>query len=1617
MKKLSLLLVLLLFAVLGVRSQTNVVLPYTQDFSSLSSGNTTTANGSPTAVTTMPLGIDSVYFAYEAGGAIRIGDTANIEGGFLTRPINTGAAVLIKVTLKYVVLPEAVASSNRTAYLVVTYGGDNGFFPLKKIRHSWPVTAADFKTLTFYLSTSSTPSPLKIMTSSSSSFSLQTSVFIDDLSIEYACKVPDSLKITDIMTNSAKLSFHEYDDSVTSWQYVIDTITKLHTPDPSTLTPVTISSKSNIILSGLQENMGYQVFVRSMCPTGAPTDWSEAIEFKTECSPVSTIIEDFNSYQTALEEGGSFARIIPDCWKTITPKNNGIYPKLYKPSTSYYGYNSVAMVFSGKSPLYAILPKIDTPLNGIILKFKLDKTDQRGGIFQVGYMSDPKDASTFTAVANLNNTEYRKMVEKHVIFTNVDDNSGANRYIAFRYGDVGGVVQPGNCEYVVDDIEVSPAPSCLPVSNLAISNITSNSAEATFESSASSWEYILSTNGEINPDTVSASNRIAITTKNIALSNLNMNTQYNIWVRATCDSNDNSFWSSIAFRTECSAAKKGWSDDFSSANEDTHIPYCWTRVLEKDNSTSIYPEVTSISAYGKGKGLQFYTKGKSVLMMATPIFDEDLSRMQASFWLKNDEGSNPATFEVGVLKDLSDTSTFVAIERIERDNELWEYYDIPLTTAPSTHKYIALRMTNNNRKSANYFFDEIKVDTIPSCRRVKNAKAFFIGKDTVKITFDSSAAAWQYALTDNININSAEGLTAVDIANDTIAIGNLQPGKPYKVWLRSRCDSNTYSLWSMQPITFITACGEVSKGWKESFDISDANSNPYCWTKIKSYSSYPKVSAREGYLNKGSLMFMIGGKNNQGATNLVASPKFFDADTLSNMVVSFWLRFTNVSNLSKFEVGVMSDITDENSFMSLKDVTPTTTNWTMFEEALANVPSNYHYIAFRMTKTSQTGSPEYYLDDIEVNKNASCARPKDVAAHNIGTNTADISWLIGGSEVRWSLEYKKASSSNWTRVDNVAASSYTISGLEANTSYNARVRAVCSPLDSSLWTYYTTFKTLCNIDSLPFVEDFSSSSSYVFPPSECWGVYSAKASDIFAGGTMSQTSKQWTFSDNNRGIDSKKAIVNIHGTAVKSWLVTPVFAIDTNSNLEFDVAYTKNNSAEVADTSGIDDKFMVVISDDAGATWKSENAIVWSNDGQPTGAFSLNGIPNIPTPISIPLSQYIGKNIKIGFYVESTRKNADNDLHLDNIKVLKMSIVPPTVETLDATDITDHSATLNKNVIQGTYPIDDQDQGFVYQKVEVAGALMTRIQNAHITGLTSGTKYKFWAYAIVEGEEYVGEVKTFTTLGVAPPKPTVTTGEATNVGYTTATLNSTIVADPSEPTTQRGWKYRKSSDTTWLISFVPNLTDLTHDTEYSFRAFASTANYPIVEGSTLTFKTKRHSAPTVKTKEAVIINCNEAKLGMNIAMGSETDIIEKGWWYRKVGEVDWINTKVDHVKGLFQNTNYEFYAYVVTQNYPHNYGDTLRFTTPVCTNIDGVEYRLNIYPNPANEQVTVYVDNLQNGAEVRIVDMLGKTVGSYSIAGGDNKVDIDLSALAEGVYLVRIVSDNNIATERLIINR
>ena len=86
-----------------------------------------------------------------------------------------------------------------------------------------------------------------------------------------------------------------------------------------------------------------------------------------------------------------------------------------------------------------------------------------------------------------------------------------------------------------------------------------------------------------------------------------------------------------------------------------------------------------------------------------------------------------------------------------------------------------------------------------------------------------------------------------------------------------------------------------------------------------------------------------------------------------------------------------------------------------------------------------------------------CDKPETFVVDNITAYGADFTWT---SEVgNYTFEYKKASESDWTVVDQLTATTYSLSDLESNTAYNARVKAVC---DAGLESGYKTvsFTTL-----------------------------------------------------------------------------------------------------------------------------------------------------------------------------------------------------------------------------------------------------------------------------------------------------------------------------------------------------------------------------------------------------------------------------------------------------------------------------------------------------------------------------------------------------------------------------
>jgi hypothetical protein len=86
---------------------------------------------------------------------------------------------------------------------------------------------------------------------------------------------------------------------------------------------------------------------------------------------------------------------------------------------------------------------------------------------------------------------------------------------------------------------------------------------------------------------------------------------------------------------------------------------------------------------------------------------------------------------------------------------------------------------------------------------------------------------------------------------------------------------------------------------------------------------------------------------------------------------------------------------------------------------------------------------------------------------------------------------------------------------------------------------------------------------------------------------------------------------------------------------------------------------------------------------------------------------------------------------------------------------------------------------------------------------------------------------------------------------------------------------------------------------------------------------------------------------------------------------------------------------------------------------DNDEFGLVVFPNPGDEQSTVLFDAENENCSVVIFNNLGQVVFTreFGILSGRQRIEVDLSAFANGLYHVRIQSGQKTATSQLVIAR
>ena len=356
-----------------------------------------------------------------------------------------------------------------------------------------------------------------------------------------------------------------------------------------------------------------------------------------------------------------------------------------------------------------------------------------------------------------------------------------------------------------------------------------------------------------------------------------------------------------------------------------------------------------------------------------------------------------------------------------------------------------------------------------------------------------------------------------------------------------------------------------------------------------------------------------------------------------------------------------------------------------------------------------------------------------------------------------------------------------------------------------------------------------------------------------------------------------------------------------------------------------------------------EMGICWNT--QPTPIVEDNKRATKDTAISLEIKD-LQPNTQ--YYVRAYATNKVGVAYSEEYEFTTYAL--PEIKTEQITNIQLTTALLN-----GTLLFNGNDttaiKGFCWGTNEVP-----TLENNHIEIDTTSATYTYRLSNLIDETQYYvrayaqnkigivyGESKLFTTQSALPP--TVSTKEATNVEYHTATITADVISDGGADVTERGICYstaeNPTTESTKIISgkgtgsYTINLSNLQDSTTYYVRAYAINKK-GIAYGEQKSFMTKGYMLPTITTANPTNVEYTSATVGGNISSDGGASVTECGICYSTTENPAIESNKIVSGKGtgsytinltdLQDSTTYYVRAYAINKK-GIAYGEQKSFMT------------------------------------------------------------------------------------------
>lgn len=982
-----------------------------------------------------------------------------------------------------------------------------------------------------------------------------------------------------------------------------------------------------------------------------------------------------------------------------------------------------------------------------------------------------------------------------------------------------------------------------------------------------------------------------------------------------------------------------------------YLPECWSGLLRGNVAESA---MISVIDYESESGMNSVMLNNDTSATSADIIlvSPNVSNLSAgTHRLKFSAMSNSGTsLQIGTIGS-SPTAPFEVLQEVALAGGFSEY-SVNFASYQGTNSHIAIRL-NAAATYSSALLDDIRWETNPLCPDVTDIIVPVVGYDRVTVSWFEGG--------DETNWNVVYGTSSVtdpnvlensiEVEGDaTATLTELEANTFYKVWVRSVCGNNN-GAW-IGPTIFETGCMPTAV-LNEHFDTTDLDALPECWSSILRGSSLSE-----------SAHVRVSASTVKSAPNAVVLYNSSSDTTGDNDVI---LVSPTLSNLSagthrlKFfakgagalEIGTLSSNNDEAVFTFYKDVVTTAALTEYTVDFTDNISSDL-FIGIRHNTANEYAN--IAIDNLRWEVVPPCADVTSITVPTVTVDSATIAWTPASDEQEWDIVYATSEVSP-EGLEPVSPSptspSFTLQDLDENTTYYAWVRSICLE-GTGAWIGPVRFTTPClAVDAIN--ENFDGVTMPVMP--SCW-------SAILRGATLDESAYIGTTENDIHSGPNALAMGNADSDTDGA---DDIIAVSPNLTNLGDATHRLRFYAK----GDVSIQVGTLSSNTADAVFTSLHTVASTDT---------------PTEFVLDFTGYSGPDTYIG--IRHNGAYSYTSVFLDNI-VWEESPACPDVTNIVLEDAALYSAIVSWSpntqtaweVVTGAATITDPNT--IAEVISVSDSPELVIEE-----LEPATSYKVWIRSVC-GEDkgnWIGPLSFKTTClpallfsegfesAAVPELPgcwtSILRGEQLSSESYIRTVDD-IAASGTHSVSLYSYTYDEGNDIILVSPNLGNLSEGTHQLRFSVGGFGT-------------------SSLQIGTLNG---NTNEAEFTL-------------------IDEIATTDTFTQHI--------IDFSDYEGTDTYigfRHN-GQQL-FNTLLIDDVfweDALSRSevafsgLHYYPNPVENVLNI--SNTQELSAIKVYNVLGQLVLDKRI--GSTKAAIDVSNLSSGTYVVKVTTDKEMKTFKVV---